>query len=162
MHLDVWLGMQVDFSDACKAQLTSQQEKRIKDWRMDYDLRLGCRADVPKVCSLAWESNTPLATGPPCALQVSEAGEMNSNSRPPRLPICQLSDLVQQFSLYSSLLKHVLVQTFSRDFSFLVQNFALHCLAGVPERIGGRGQGDRRDLQVPGQERGPSERHLQP
>lgn len=39
----------MDFSEACKEQLTKQQAKRVRDYRMDYDLRLGCKADVPKV-----------------------------------------------------------------------------------------------------------------
>ena len=41
--------MQVDFTEACKEQLTRQQKKRVKDHRMDYDLRVGCKNDVPKV-----------------------------------------------------------------------------------------------------------------
>lgn len=45
--------MQVDFTDACKDQLTRQQKNRVKDHRMDYDLRNGCKNDVPKVGSLA-------------------------------------------------------------------------------------------------------------
>jgi Golgi apparatus protein 1 len=41
----------VDFTEACKDQLTSQQKKRVRDHRMDYDLRTGCKNDVPKVCA---------------------------------------------------------------------------------------------------------------
>ena len=41
--------MQMDFTEACKEQLTRQQKKRVKDHRMDYDLRVGCKNDVPKV-----------------------------------------------------------------------------------------------------------------
>lgn len=41
----------VDFSMACKEQLTAQQAKRARDYRMDYDLRNGCKNDVPKVRS---------------------------------------------------------------------------------------------------------------
>lgn len=39
----------VDFSVACKEQLIAQQAKRVRDYRMDYDLRKGCKNDVPKV-----------------------------------------------------------------------------------------------------------------
>lgn len=49
--------MQVDFTDACKDQLTRQQRKRVKDHRMDYDLRSGCKNDVPKVpINLVWHT----------------------------------------------------------------------------------------------------------
>lgn len=41
----------VDFSAACKDQMIAQQAKRSRDYRMDYDLRKGCKADVPKVNS---------------------------------------------------------------------------------------------------------------
>ena len=41
-------AVQVDFTDACKDQLTKQQAKRVRDYRMDYDLRVGCKGDVPK------------------------------------------------------------------------------------------------------------------
>ena len=40
---------QVDFTEGCKEQLTRQQKKRVKDHRMDYDLRAGCKNDVPRV-----------------------------------------------------------------------------------------------------------------
>lgn len=43
------MGKQVDFTEGCKEQLTRQQKKRVKDHRMDYDLRVGCKNDVPKV-----------------------------------------------------------------------------------------------------------------
>ena len=39
----------VDFTEACKEQLMGQQAKRVRDYRMDYDLRIGCKNDVPKV-----------------------------------------------------------------------------------------------------------------
>ena len=44
----------VDFSVACKEQLIAQQAKRVRDYRMDYDLRIGCKNDVPKVNSTSF------------------------------------------------------------------------------------------------------------
>lgn len=41
--------MQVEFTPACKKELTAQEERRVKDWRLDYDLRQACKEDVPKV-----------------------------------------------------------------------------------------------------------------
>ena len=41
--------MQVEFTPACKKELTAQEDRRVKDWRLDYDLRLACKEDVPKV-----------------------------------------------------------------------------------------------------------------
>ena len=41
--------MQVEFTPACKKELTAQEERRVKDWRLDYDLRLACKEDVLKV-----------------------------------------------------------------------------------------------------------------
>ena len=38
-----------DYSAACREQLGAQQERRVRDWRLDYDLRTACRNDVPKV-----------------------------------------------------------------------------------------------------------------
>jgi hypothetical protein len=38
-----------DYTAACKEQLSKQQERRIRDWRLDYDLRQACKEDVPKV-----------------------------------------------------------------------------------------------------------------
>ena len=43
--------MQVDFSGECRDQLAAQQQRRIKDWRMDYDLRLQCKSDVSSLCA---------------------------------------------------------------------------------------------------------------
>lgn len=41
----------VDFSTQCKNLLQQQEEKRVKDWRLDYTLRQACRYDVPSVCA---------------------------------------------------------------------------------------------------------------
>lgn len=38
-----------DYSGACREQLAAQQERRARDWRLDYDFRVACRDDVPKV-----------------------------------------------------------------------------------------------------------------
>jgi len=37
-----------DFSGACREQLARGQARRVKDWRLDYDLRMACKEDVPK------------------------------------------------------------------------------------------------------------------
>ena len=42
-----------DYSAACREQLGAQQERRVRDWRLDYDLRTACRNDVPKVTFFA-------------------------------------------------------------------------------------------------------------
>ncbi len=41
-----------DYSAGCKEQLAAQQSKRVRDWRLDYDLRQACKEDVPKVSPL--------------------------------------------------------------------------------------------------------------
>ena len=42
-----------DYSARCRDQLSTQQARRVTDWRLDYDLRQACKDDVPKVgCSL--------------------------------------------------------------------------------------------------------------
>ena len=38
-----------DYRPGCRDQLSSQQQRRIQDWRLDYDLRQACKDDVPKV-----------------------------------------------------------------------------------------------------------------
>ncbi len=38
-----------DYSTGCRDQLAAQQARRVKDWRLDYDLRQACKDDVPKV-----------------------------------------------------------------------------------------------------------------
>ena len=38
-----------DFSGACRDQLARGQARRVRDWRLDYDLRLACKDDVPRV-----------------------------------------------------------------------------------------------------------------
>lgn len=38
-----------DYSTGCRDQLAAQQARRVKDWRLDYDLRQACKEDVPKV-----------------------------------------------------------------------------------------------------------------
>ncbi|KAK9865562.1 hypothetical protein WJX84_005695, partial [Apatococcus fuscideae] len=43
----------VEFTPACKKELTAQEERRVKDWRLDYDLRQACKEDVPQVCAAA-------------------------------------------------------------------------------------------------------------
>lgn len=40
---------QKDYSAQCTVELKRQQERRVRDWRLDYDLRNACRGDVPKV-----------------------------------------------------------------------------------------------------------------
>ena len=50
----------MDFTEACKEQLTRQQKKRVKDHRMDYDLRNGCKNDVPKVVILSTHVTYPI------------------------------------------------------------------------------------------------------
>lgn len=42
-----------DYSAGCKEQLAAQQSKRVRDWRLDYDLRQACKEDVPKVIPIA-------------------------------------------------------------------------------------------------------------
>ena len=37
-----------DYGAACRDQLAAQQERRARDWRLDYDLRVACKDDVPK------------------------------------------------------------------------------------------------------------------
>ena len=37
-----------DFSGACREHLARGQLRRVKDWRLDYDLRQACKEDVPK------------------------------------------------------------------------------------------------------------------
>jgi Cysteine rich repeat len=41
--------MQASYSRTCREQLQRQVERRVKDWRLDYDLRNACREDVGKV-----------------------------------------------------------------------------------------------------------------
>ena len=41
--------MQGDFSQECAAQMSNQQMRRVKDWRLDYDLRMACKGDVASV-----------------------------------------------------------------------------------------------------------------
>ena len=38
-----------DYRPGCRDQLSSQQQRRMQDWRLDYDLRQACKDDVPKV-----------------------------------------------------------------------------------------------------------------
>ncbi|KAK9821811.1 hypothetical protein WJX81_008502 [Elliptochloris bilobata] len=42
-----------DLSGACREHLARGQLRRVRDWRLDYDLRLACKDDVPKVCAAA-------------------------------------------------------------------------------------------------------------
>ena len=42
--------MQADYSPDCVQQLSNQQQRRVKDWRLDYELRQACKADVATVC----------------------------------------------------------------------------------------------------------------
>ena len=46
-----------DFSGACREHLARGQLRRVKDWRLDYDLRQACKEDVPK-------ARAPCAEGP--------------------------------------------------------------------------------------------------
>ena len=60
----------MDFTDACKDQLTRQQKKRVKDHRMDFDLRSGCKNDVPKV--LTTQKHPPSQRPPPFHVWLAE------------------------------------------------------------------------------------------
>ena len=51
--------MQADYSPDCVQQLSNQQQRRIKDWRLDYELRQACKADVATVRPPAWLSAEP-------------------------------------------------------------------------------------------------------
>ena len=41
---------QVDFTPKCRSQLMKQQKRRLGDWRLDFNLRTSCEADVEKHC----------------------------------------------------------------------------------------------------------------
>ena len=41
--------VQADYSPDCVQQLASQQLRRVKDWRLDFELRQACKADVAQV-----------------------------------------------------------------------------------------------------------------
>ena len=41
--------VQADYSPDCVTQLANQQQRRVKDWRLDYELRQACKADVVTV-----------------------------------------------------------------------------------------------------------------
>jgi len=61
----VW---QVDFTPKCRSQLMKQQKRRLGDWRLDFNLRTSCEADVEKHCRVR---RTPLTlTAADAALHV--------------------------------------------------------------------------------------------
>ena len=40
----------MDFTPKCRSQLMKQQKRRLGDWRLDFNLRTSCEADVEKHC----------------------------------------------------------------------------------------------------------------
>ena len=66
-----------DFSGACREHLARGQLRRVKDWRLDYDLRQACKEDVPKA------RGTLLCEGPegPEGLALSPEGLALSTKR---------------------------------------------------------------------------------
>ena len=60
-----------DYRPGCRDQLSSQQQRRIQDWRLDYDLRQACKDDVPKVPAhlpAACPITSPAAQGSACGV----------------------------------------------------------------------------------------------
>ena len=45
--------VQVDFRDVCRENLAAQQLRRLKDWRLDSNLKKACTADAPTHCVAA-------------------------------------------------------------------------------------------------------------
>ena len=50
---------QVDFTPKCRSQLMKQQKRRLGDWRLDFNLRTSCEADVEKHCRVRPPHLTP-------------------------------------------------------------------------------------------------------
>ncbi|CAK0736969.1 hypothetical protein CVIRNUC_000833 [Coccomyxa viridis] len=67
-----------DYRPGCRDQLSSQQQRRIQDWRLDYDLRQACKDDVPKVCTGA-RAEEDKATGAILKCLVSNVDSVSSS-----------------------------------------------------------------------------------
>eukprot|EP00884_Botryococcus_braunii_P022595 jgi/Botrbrau1/9019/Bobra.0148s0119.1 len=64
------------YSRTCREQLGRQVERRVKDWRLDYDLRNACREDVGKVCAEARKTEDDDQSGVlKCLVKTATAGE---------------------------------------------------------------------------------------
>ncbi|KAK9867536.1 hypothetical protein WJX84_008718 [Apatococcus fuscideae] len=95
----------VEFTPACKKELTAQEERRVKDWRLDYDLRLACKEDVPKVCASAKadqdKENAAVfkclvekadSTGAACSQETGRAVRNALQFYAPRMPVTDICD----------------------------------------------------------------------
>lgn len=52
----------------CRANLAGQQMRRLKDWRLDYNLKQACSADAAPHCADALEQSSKAKSQVPTAL----------------------------------------------------------------------------------------------
>lgn len=77
----------MDFRDVCRLNLAAQQMRRLKDWRLDYNLKQACSADAPTHCADALKETTEGKTQV-CAHQLQDLRGRDTKRAGPRLRGC--------------------------------------------------------------------------